>query len=69
MSELVVRNRQFILFDLVSIVPFGQAARKERGLFLFSDLLVVTSIKRRSGTIRRPNSYVSQAYMRLNFIL
>jgi hypothetical protein len=30
-----------------------QAARKERGFFLFNDLLVITSIKRRSGTIRK----------------
>ena len=54
-SDLVAPDRTFILFDLVSF-PSGQAARKDRGLFLFSDLLVITSIKRRSGTIRKPNT-------------
>lgn len=54
-AELVINERQFISFDLVSI-PSGQAGRKERGFFLFSDLLVITSIKRRTGTMRKPNS-------------
>lgn len=52
-TDLVNSDRMFILFDLISI-PSGQATRKERGLFLFNDLLVITSIKRRSGTIRKP---------------
>lgn len=54
-SELVAPERNFLLFDLVSM-PSGQAGRKDRGFFLFSDLLVITSIKRRSGTIRKPNT-------------
>uniref|UniRef100_T1PM60 Hexokinase n=1 Tax=Musca domestica TaxID=7370 RepID=T1PM60_MUSDO len=37
-------------------MPSGQGARKERGFFLFNDLLVLTSIKKRSGTIRKPNT-------------
>lgn len=52
-NDLVTPDRTFLLFDLVTM-PFGQATRKERGFFLFSDLLVITSIKRRSGTIRKP---------------
>lgn len=54
-SDLVSPDRVFLLFDLVSM-PSGQGARKERGFFLFTDLLVITSIKRRSGTIRKPNT-------------
>lgn len=54
-SDLVSSDRSFLLFELVSM-PSGQATRKERGFFLFSDLLVITSIKRRSGTVRKPNS-------------
>ena len=53
-SELVDGDRQFLLFDLVSI-PTGQMGRKERAFFLFSDILVITSIKRRGGTIRKPS--------------
>ncbi|XP_058821549.1 uncharacterized protein LOC131683523 [Topomyia yanbarensis] len=53
-SDLVTSDRAFLLFDLVSM-PSGQATRKERGFFLFNDLLVITSIKRRSGTIRKNN--------------
>lgn len=52
--DLTTTNRSFILFDVV-LIPSGPAARKERGLFLFSDLIVVASIKRRSGTIRKQN--------------
>lgn len=54
MNDLVTPDRAFLLFDLVSM-PSGQATRKERGFFLFNDLLVITSIKRRSGTIRKTN--------------
>ncbi|XP_059618490.1 rho guanine nucleotide exchange factor 17 isoform X2 [Phlebotomus argentipes] len=53
-SNLVTADRSFIAFDLVTIFS-GQSARKERGLFLFSDLIILTSIKRRSGTVRKPN--------------
>uniref|UniRef100_A0A1L8DLE6 Putative guanine nucleotide exchange factor n=1 Tax=Nyssomyia neivai TaxID=330878 RepID=A0A1L8DLE6_9DIPT len=53
-SNLVMADRSFIAFELVTIFS-GQSARKERGLFLFSDLIILTSIKRRSGTVRKPN--------------
>lgn len=56
-NDLVAPDRNFIALDVVSM-PNGQGARKERGFFLFSDLLVITSIKRRSGTIRKPNTTV-----------
>lgn len=55
MNDLVTTDRTFLLFELVSM-PSGQATRKERGFFLFNDLLVITSIKRRSGTIRKPTT-------------
>lgn len=54
-SDLVTGDRQFLSFDLVSM-PHGQGGRKERGFFLFNDLLVITSIKRRSGTIKKPST-------------
>lgn len=47
--------RAFVRHDLVTIAS-NQGTRKERALFLFSDLLVITSIKRRSGTIRKPST-------------
>jgi Rho guanine nucleotide exchange factor 17 len=53
-SDLVSPDRTFISFELVSM-PSGQVGRKERGFFLFNDLLVITSIKKRSGTIRKPS--------------
>ncbi|XP_021921500.1 rho guanine nucleotide exchange factor 17 isoform X2 [Zootermopsis nevadensis] len=53
--NLVAADRTFIRHDLVTMVS-GQGTRKERALFLFSDLLVITSIKRRSGTIRKPST-------------
>lgn len=53
-NDLVSGDRTFLSFELVSM-PSAQAGRKERGFFLFNDLLVITSIKKRSGTIRKPN--------------
>ncbi|XP_075227157.1 rho guanine nucleotide exchange factor 17 isoform X2 [Lycorma delicatula] len=47
-------DRTFIRHDLVTMVT--SQGRKERALFLFSDLLLITSIKRRSGTIRKPST-------------
>ena len=57
-SDLVSTDRQFLSFELVSM-PSGQAGRKERGFFLFNDLLVISSIKKRSGTYRKPNRYAT----------
>lgn len=51
--DLVSNDRQYVRHDMVTMAA-GGGTRKERALFLFSDLLLVTSIKRRSGTIRRP---------------
>jgi len=55
MSDLVSSERAFISFEIVSM-PSGQGTqgRKERGLFLFNDFLVITSIKKRGNTIRKP---------------
>ncbi|XP_052863854.1 uncharacterized protein LOC128270489 [Anopheles cruzii] len=54
MNDLVTPERAFLRRDLVSMSS-GQVTLKERGFFLFNDLLVITSIKRRSGTIRKTN--------------
>lgn len=51
--ELVSSDRQYLRHDFVNMTAAG-GTRKERALFLFTDLLLITSIKRRSGTIRRP---------------
>ncbi|GLG97565.1 JNK-interacting protein 3 [Gryllus bimaculatus] len=53
--NLVTPERCFLRHDLVTMAS-GQGTRKERALFLFSDLLVITSIKRRTGTIRKPST-------------
>ncbi|RZF36300.1 hypothetical protein LSTR_LSTR006805 [Laodelphax striatellus] len=50
-------ERTFVRNDLVTMVT--TQGRKERMLFLFSDMLLVTSIKRRSGTIRKPSTTCS----------
>nr|XP_045609948.1 LOW QUALITY PROTEIN: uncharacterized protein LOC123765431 [Procambarus clarkii] len=52
---LVQPDRTFLRHDFVTMHP-GLVTRKERCLFLFSDLLVITAIKRRSGTIRKGSS-------------
>lgn len=54
-SELVTTDRQFLQFELVSIATNGQSKdRKERGLFLFNDMIIIASVKRR--TIKKLNS-------------
>lgn len=52
-SDLVTTDRTFLSFELITM-PLGQAGRKERGLFLFSDILVLAGIKKRSGAVRKP---------------
>ncbi|XP_045130867.1 uncharacterized protein LOC123515974 [Portunus trituberculatus] len=52
---LVQPDRTFIRHDLVTMQS-RLVARKERCLFLFSDLLVITAIKRRSATLRKGSS-------------
>ncbi|XP_026667054.1 rho guanine nucleotide exchange factor 17 isoform X4 [Ceratina calcarata] len=55
LDGIVTNDRAFVRHDLVTIAS-NQGTRKERALFLFSDLLVITRIKRRSGTIRKPST-------------
>lgn len=54
-GHLAAPERAFIRHDCVTI-PSALGTRKERGLFLFSDLLVITSVKRRSNAIRKSSS-------------
>lgn len=53
-NDLVSNDRMFISFEIVSM-PSPSVGRKERGFFLFNDLLVIASIKKKSGTIKKPS--------------
>ncbi|XP_066155491.1 rho guanine nucleotide exchange factor 17-like [Euwallacea fornicatus] len=53
--DLVAVERQLIRHDLV-VISTGGGPKKERVLFLLSDLLLITGIKRRSGTITKKTS-------------
>lgn len=70
-SDLVANDRTILRFELVSMPSNtgGQSGRKERGIFLFNDLLVITSIKKRSGVTRKPNRSVAAHPMFKNFSL
>lgn len=57
-AHLTAPDRAFLRHDLVTMGTVQ--GRKERAIFLFSDLLIITSIKRRSGTIRKPSMSVHQ---------
>lgn len=60
-TDLVANDRTILRFELVSMpatIGGQNAGRKERGIFLFNDLLVITSIKKRSGVTRKPNRCV-----------
>lgn len=53
--DLVSADRQFIRHDMV-VMSHGSGPRKERALFLLTDLLLITGIKRRSGTITKKSN-------------
>lgn len=54
LANLVSTDRSFLRYDIVTMAYGGQGtSRKERALFLFNDLLVITSVKRRSSTIKK----------------
>ncbi|KAG8201301.1 hypothetical protein JTE90_016783 [Oedothorax gibbosus] len=56
--DLCVPDRAFLRHDVVTI-PGGLGTKKERCLFLFSDILLITSIKRKSVAMRKPSSVPS----------
>ncbi|XP_065202410.1 rho guanine nucleotide exchange factor osg-1 isoform X2 [Planococcus citri] len=56
LGNLVSADRQFLRYDLVSMTSGQGLSRKERALFLFNDLLIITSVKRRSSTVKKPLS-------------
>ncbi|GFS94317.1 rho guanine nucleotide exchange factor 17 [Nephila pilipes] len=53
--DLCVPERAFIRHDMVTI-PGGLGTKKERCLFLFSDILLITSIKKKSTAMRKPSA-------------
>ena len=54
LGNLVITDRVFLRYDLVMMTSGQGLSRKERALFLFNDLLLITSIKRRSSTVKKP---------------
>ncbi|KAI5644836.1 rhoGEF domain-containing protein [Phthorimaea operculella] len=65
LTNLVSAERTFLKQEMVSM-PSAQGTIKDRALFLFNDTLLITSVKRRTGTIKKPiptyqcNSIASQ---------
>ncbi|XP_072933531.1 rho guanine nucleotide exchange factor 17 isoform X2 [Epargyreus clarus] len=53
LSNLVSVDRSFLRHEMVTM-PSAQGTIKDRALFLFSDTLLITSVKRRTGTIKKP---------------
>jgi len=53
LADLPTNDRIFLRTDSVTMLT-AQGARKDRALFLFSDLLLITSVKRRPGPIKKP---------------
>lgn len=54
LGNLVTGDRTFLRYDLVTMTSGQGLSRKERALFLFNDLLIITSVKRRSSTVKKP---------------
>ncbi|XP_013195748.2 rho guanine nucleotide exchange factor 17 isoform X2 [Amyelois transitella] len=53
LSGLAGTDRVLLRHDTVTM-PAAQGAVKDRALFLFNDTLLITSVKRRTGTIKKP---------------
>ncbi|KAF9813936.1 hypothetical protein SFRURICE_008091, partial [Spodoptera frugiperda] len=53
LSNLVSLDRMFLRHEMVTM-PSAQGTIKDRALFLFNDTLLITSVKRRTGTIKKP---------------
>ncbi|XP_037301768.1 rho guanine nucleotide exchange factor 17 isoform X2 [Manduca sexta] len=53
LSNLVTADRMFLRHETVTM-PSAQGTIKDRALFLFNDTLLITSVKRRTGTIKKP---------------
>lgn len=53
LSNLVTAERMFLRYETV-VMPSAQGTIKDRALILFNDLLLITSVKRRTGTIKKP---------------
>ncbi|CAK1593718.1 unnamed protein product [Parnassius mnemosyne] len=53
LSNLVTADRMFLRHEMVTM-PSAQGTIKDRALFLFNDTLLITSVKRRTGTIKKP---------------
>ncbi|XP_041054597.1 rho guanine nucleotide exchange factor 17-like [Carcharodon carcharias] len=51
-EELLVPHRKFIRQEMVTEVK-TVSSKKERSLFLFTDLLICTTLKRKTGSLRR----------------
>lgn len=57
-ADLIHPERTFVRYDFVTI-PGGLGTKKDRCLFLFSDLLLISSIKRKSGVSRKASAISS----------
>lgn len=53
LTNLVTTDRVFLRHETVTM-PSAQGTIKDRALFLFNDTLMITSVKRRTGTIKKP---------------
>lgn len=67
LAGLQAPDRQFLSHDLVTITT--AQGRKDRAFFLFTDLLVITSIKRKSTTVRKPSQYVNLYFLLLVLVI
>ena len=56
-SQLVNAYRYYIRHDMITLIsPTG--VKKDRCLFLFSDIIIITSCKRRSGNINKRHNTI-----------
>ena len=63
--SLVTNTRKFIRQDLAAESK-GSITKKDRCLFLFSDLLVCTTVRRRNHVLRRNSLFTGQSTPELN---
>ena len=64
-SDLVTNTRKFIRQDLVAENK-GSITKKDRCLFLFSNLLVCTTVRRKNNVLRRNSLFNGQSTPEFN---
>ena len=67
-SDLVHPNRLYLRHDMVTLSSQVAGTKRDRCIFLFSDLVLITGVKRKSGTVHRKPSVTLNSPLGKHFL-